>query len=254
MRTTVDMHTLAPRAAAFPPVPPAPAGATFPRSGGLSAIVLSVLLASSAQVHAQASATADAAARTHFERGEKLSREGRFREAHDQFQAGYALSRRPLFLFNMGECARLSGDVTRARMYYERYLREDPQGKLAKQATERLAALPAAARPPAAPPAGPSPTRAPAPPPSATPSPPPTVSPPAPGLRLTITTPPPARGMEPAPPAPAQNAAPRPLWKRWPFWAGVAAVVVAASVTTAAVTSSGGRSTPGGTFVIDLRR
>ncbi|MFH0903213.1 MAG: hypothetical protein V2A73_21500 [Pseudomonadota bacterium] len=85
--------------------------------------------------------TLQAKAKVHFEVGQKLVAEGRFVEAKAEFSAGYELSHRPLFLFNMAECARLSSDKARARELYERYLLEDPQGKLAAMARERLAEL-----------------------------------------------------------------------------------------------------------------
>jgi hypothetical protein len=83
----------------------------------------------------------EAQARAHFERGQTLSSEGRYEGAHAEFSAGYDLSHKPLFLFNMGECARLAGDAEQAARDYERYLAEDPQGRLAEKAQERVAEL-----------------------------------------------------------------------------------------------------------------
>ena len=80
-------------------------------------------------------------ARAHFDRGQKLSSEQRYLEALAEFSAGYELSQKPLFLFNMAECARLSGDRGRALTSYERYLAADPGGKLAGTARQRVGEL-----------------------------------------------------------------------------------------------------------------
>jgi len=53
---------------------------------------------------------ADASAREHFQRGQKLSAAGDYAAAYREFAAGYALTERPLFLFNMAEAARAGGD------------------------------------------------------------------------------------------------------------------------------------------------
>jgi hypothetical protein len=85
----------------------------------------------------------DADARLAFERGETLYKEGRYAEARAEFAAGYELSHRPLFLFNMAECSRLDHEPALARTQYERYMSEAPTGELVSLARQRLAALPA---------------------------------------------------------------------------------------------------------------
>src|SRR5262245_20766592 len=82
-----------------------------------------------------------AAAKAYFERGDAHFKAGRYLEARAEFSAGYELSRRPLFLFNMAECSRLNGDADIARETYERYLLAEPQGAQAGLAKQRLAAL-----------------------------------------------------------------------------------------------------------------
>jgi len=82
-----------------------------------------------------------AAAKAYFERGDAHFKAGRFLEARAEFSAGYELSRRPLFLFNMAECSRLNGDADIARETYERYLLAEPNGAQAGLARQRLAAL-----------------------------------------------------------------------------------------------------------------
>ncbi len=116
-----------------------------------TATVAALLVALVAPVHADR-AGLDSSAKTHFELGQTYSSAGRYVEALAEFSAGYELSRKPLFLFNMAECARLAGDPARARINYERYLAEDPQGKLAPTARDRLSQL-ADGTPPEPPPA-----------------------------------------------------------------------------------------------------
>ncbi len=74
-----------------------------------------------------------------FKRGAALVEQHRFVEAYGEFEQGYRLSGRPLFLYNMGECARAADNDAQARAAYQRYLREAPDGKLAATVRERLA-------------------------------------------------------------------------------------------------------------------
>ncbi len=190
----------------------------------------------------------------YFERGQKLIGEKKYLDALAAFSAGYELSRRPLFLFNMAESARFAGDVTRAKELFARYLQEDPNGKLAATARQRLAALGGTTQA-----ARPTPTPTPA---NATPS--------------SFT--PPARRAEPAPttrsepvaasaiPTPRDAAAsyearqpvrdaysppaPPPLYKRPVFWVGVGAA--AALVTTVAILATSGGSDCDGCTTFDF--
>jgi hypothetical protein len=77
--------------------------------------------------------------RVHFQRGQRLSASGNYAGAYREFAAGYAATKRPLFLFNMGEAARASGDVAKARESYLEFLRVDPKSALAATARTRLA-------------------------------------------------------------------------------------------------------------------
>jgi hypothetical protein len=83
----------------------------------------------------------EAAAKAYFERGSAYYAAGDYLLARAEFAAGYELSGRPLFLFNMAECSRLNGDLDQARSGYERYLREAPTGSQVGLAKERLAAM-----------------------------------------------------------------------------------------------------------------
>jgi hypothetical protein len=164
---------------------------------------------------------AEAQARQRFERGQRLSAEHKFIEALAEFSAGYELSGKPLFLFNMAECARSSGDRARAQKGYERYLDADPNGKLADKARERLREL--GAPPPAAAPVA-APAPAPVPPPPPAPAPPPPSAAPAVAVAPVVNT------ALTAPPPPAS----KPVWKRPALWIGIgvaaSAIIVAGAV------------------------
>src|ERR1043165_2650119 len=88
---------------------------------------------------ARPSANADSVGRAHFQRGQKLSANGQYAAAYREFAAGYAATKRPLFLFNMAEAARANGDTAKARDAYLEFLRVDPRSALAATARARLA-------------------------------------------------------------------------------------------------------------------
>jgi hypothetical protein len=199
---------------------------------------------SSAQPDSRAVAAAEASAREHFQRGQRLSGRGEYAAAYREFAAGYALTERPLFLFNMAEAARASGDVVKARDNYERFLRADPKNALASTAQARLAALgpsaaPAAPGSPHAPAAGagpavpdpvaggtaPSVATVPVGPSSESPRlvPPPATAVTSPGLTGPTTVPPERAAL-------ASSAAPVPVWKKLPFWAAVGGSVLVGGV------------------------
>ncbi len=180
---------------------------------------------------AKNSAEAEQKARAHFQRGQELANQGKYPQAYLEFEAGYRQSHRPLFLFNLGEAARAFGDGGRARAAYQRYLDEDPRGPMVGSAQTRLAEL------------GPGPATdlglsrkqdPSAEPPKSTP------------LERPVLLPP-ERFAEPTP----KQDEPRPLWKKWPFWAVVGGVV-AGGVATYALTRDTSACGDGCTLV-DLR-
>jgi hypothetical protein len=134
------------------------------------------------------------AAKAHYEQGQTLYAAGRFAEARAEFLAGFELSKKPAFLFNAAECARLLGDNRVARDGYSRYLDLDPNGRLAMLAMQRLAELgpnqttsPEPA--PTPPPPTPAPIVAPTPAPAPTLIPPPVTATPAPApIAITSTS------------------------------------------------------------------
>ena len=101
------------------------------------------------------------AAKNHYQRRQELVTKKQYRRALAEFSAGYELSNRSAFLFNMAECARLTGETKKARSLYRQYLKVAAEGALAEQARARRKALPAPANasPTPASPTTPPPTR-----------------------------------------------------------------------------------------------
>lgn len=186
----------------------------------------------SAQPDSKPTAAAEASAREHYQRGQRLSARGEYAAAYREFAAGYALTERPLFLFNMAEAARANGELARARENYQQFLRIDPKNAMAPTAQARLVEL---SRPPVGPPApgtpppdsgapapfGPSPEQPRLFPPPATA----TTGPDAP----VATTP-----ERTAPPSAAPT--PTPMWRRLPFWAAVGGTVLISGAILIAAT------------------
>jgi tetratricopeptide (TPR) repeat protein len=167
-------------------------------------------------------------ARDHFRRGKEAYAQGRFEDAYREFELGYRLSDRPLFLLNMGHARRRAGALPEARLLYRRFLELQPDSPYRSEVEGILREMDAAA---------PSPAPTPAPPPAAvvpvTPPPvavaPPVAPPPAPAPALVI----PPR--EPA-------AEPRPASRSWLLWAGAGGAVAAAVVVGLVAAASGGDS------------
>jgi hypothetical protein len=168
-------------------------------------------------------------AREHFRRGQAAYDGGRFGDAYREFEDGYRLSGRPLFLLNMGHARRRAGDPVAARALYLRFLELQPDSphRAQVEALLREMSAPLAAAPIAPPPA----PRAPAPssPPSAVARPPSTPSP----------------ALAPVPPAAidvrAEVTSPPPVPGRWWVWVA-AGTAVAAAVTVGLIARGGGPS------------
>jgi hypothetical protein len=165
------------------------------------------------------SAKAQAIGRAHFQRGQKLSTQGDHDGAYREFEAGYAATGRPLFLFNMAESARAAGDAVRAKDNYLEFLRIEPRSALAATAQARIADIDRASAPPE-----------PAPPPAAPPLLPPSAMTAAPANPAGTPLP-------PAPPPPEDQPS---FVHRWPFWVGVASVVVAGGAIAYVVSRDSG--------------
>jgi hypothetical protein len=190
-------------------------------------------------------------ARDHFQQGQRLYTVSRYREALEQFKNAFLAVEDPVFLYNIAQCHRLLGESAEAARFYRRYIEAAPSGSERTRAEKWIAELesapgtapapvspaPRPSPPPVTPPAGASPPMAAASPPPASPQlmgsgpslePPPVAGEPAPGLNLTA--PPPA------------DTEPRPIYKKWWFWAGVGAVVVVGGVVAAAAAKGRGVS------------
>jgi tetratricopeptide (TPR) repeat protein len=212
------------------------------RRGGAAGLVLVALLTglpraglgrqpSSEPGADEGNAAADAGqrqrAREHYRRGDEQFRAGRFDEAYAEWEAGYALSGRPLFLVNMAHAQRRRGDLGRARELYQQYLRVEPGSKVRAdvEAVLREIDQALASREEAAPPAA-SPAPEVVPPPGAAGAPPP-VAGTSPGLPAS------GAGLSAAlmpRPSPSE-ASPGPR-RRWWLWAGAGGALALGVVTT----------------------
>jgi hypothetical protein len=233
-------------------------------------VVLGVLVAASAagaparaqggKAAAPGRAAAVEKARDHFQQGQRLYTVSRYREALEQFKNAFLAVEDPVFLYNIAQCHRLLGEKGEAARFYRRYIEAAPNGSERSRAEKWISELestpdtapapvspvapapgmtaPKPATPVAPPPTGgtPPPITAASPPPMGSGpnlEPPPVTGEPAPGLNLTA--PPPA------------DSEPRPIYKKWWFWAGVGAVVVVGGVV--AVAAAGKRGVTCGTGV-----
>ena len=153
-------------------------------------------------------------ARTYFAIGARHFHDGEYVEAIAAFQAGYRRSPQPLFLFNIAQAARKSGQVELAIESYDQYLQHEPSPAAPQraEAEQQLVRL-----------------RRRSPPPSLT-----TSAPSAPEPRPTTpaqaVTSPPATAVAATQQAPAvsrrSGPAHRAWWARGWFWGTVAGVVV----------------------------
>ncbi len=106
-----------------------------------AALVLASSIPAGAQPSPSVTPSRDDRAKASFDRGNALFKQGQYIEARAEFSAGYELSHRALFLFNIAECSRKNGDDARARDYYTQYLKVEPTGEMAALARQRLVAL-----------------------------------------------------------------------------------------------------------------
>lgn len=156
--------------------------------------------------------------REHYKKGEEAFAGGQYGDAYREFEAGYALVPRPLFLLNMAHSERRRGQLRKAFALYKRYLVVEPETKfradvasVIKEIEGALAAEEAAQTPP---------TKA---------------VPLSPGATPASAVP--AAGLLTTSPRVAPDAS-RPVYKRWWFW--TAAGGIAIGVVVAGVLLSGG--------------
>jgi tetratricopeptide (TPR) repeat protein len=179
----------------------------------------------------------EATARELFRKAEISFNLGKFPEALRDYQAAYEAKPLPGFLFNIAQCYRHMGNYERARFFYRRYLALDPKTPnrrlvtdLITEVTQKMDSAPtpgaAAAASEATTPALGVPTT------------------PADNAALGLTPTAAANATastliaDPstvtATPAPTS----RPVYKRWWFWTGIAAVVAGGVVATVLLTRS----------------
>lgn len=69
------------------------------------------------------------AAKRHFTKGEKLFALGRFDDALEQYEKAFEAKPLPGFLFNIAQCHRNLGNIDQAIFSYRKYLRESPDAE-----------------------------------------------------------------------------------------------------------------------------
>src|SRR5436190_16583685 len=67
-----------------------------------------------------------ARAKALYEVGTKHYQVGEYKQALEAFKAGYFAKRNPAFLYNMGQCHRMMGNLDEEIGNYRAYLRESP--------------------------------------------------------------------------------------------------------------------------------
>jgi tetratricopeptide (TPR) repeat protein len=170
-----------------------------------TALVASAGVVSAPRALAQTAALKEA--REHYRRGKDAYATQHFDEAYREFEAGYLLSARPLFLLNMGHAKRRAGQPAEARALFRQFLQLQPDSphRAEVEAILRELAPPPALTPPPEPPR-------------------PVVVAPARPLPPSLPPPP--------PPSPAVMVAPaqppaQPRSSRWWLWAGAGGALVA---------------------------
>jgi len=143
---------------------------------GLAIVAAMVCLAPTSALAAKAKSPAKSPekveAQARFEKGLKAYNLGNFPDAIVEFSKAYDLFPEPVFLFNIAQAHRQSGNSERALFFYRRYLASDPNAQNGAEVERRIHDLEAAVAvkkdPPAAtpaalvpPPASPAPSLAP---------------------------------------------------------------------------------------------
>jgi tetratricopeptide (TPR) repeat protein len=184
---------------------PCPSTRSRRERGGAAALVLISLLAAATAAAAPES-EAVRQSREHYRKGEEAYAAGHYDDAYREFERGYALAPRPVYLLNLAHTERRRGNLASARGLYQKFLLIEPASKYAAEVKlvilEIDSALAAGAPPP----------------------------------EVVAPPPPPALALAPSPvPQAAVSASPlppvRPLYRRWWVWASAGAVVAAGVAT-----------------------
>jgi tetratricopeptide (TPR) repeat protein len=89
----------------------------------------------------EVSAETKAQAGQAFGRGMKRYQAKEYAEAIAEWEGGYRLIPQPVFLYNIAQAHRLSGEAEKALSMYRRYLRESPSAPNRAEVEERITAL-----------------------------------------------------------------------------------------------------------------
>jgi tetratricopeptide (TPR) repeat protein len=182
-----------------------------PELGRVAALVM--LLSAGLAVAAPPESEAVRQSREHYRKGDEAYAAGRYDEAYQEFDKGYQLAPRPVFLLNLGHTERRRGNLVSARAFYQKFLLIEPRSKYAAEVQQVIQEIDSALGAETA---------------SQFPAPAAVVNEPVPllpGPEPSGATPPAAVVAQPLP-------AVRPLYRRWWVWA-TAGAVVAAGLTTA---------------------
>lgn len=108
-----------------------------------SVVVIAALLLGAAPVGAQ-DRDKTRKAREHYRRGEEAFKAERYEEAFREFEAGFALVPRALFVLNMAHSERKRGELRSAIALYRKFLVMEPESKLRPEVESVVSELEAA--------------------------------------------------------------------------------------------------------------
>jgi hypothetical protein len=105
----------------------------------LLVIVIALPLAAGSPAGAAEPAVSpEASARQHFDEGTKLFNLGEFAHAVIEYKAAYKAKADPVFLYNIAQAYRLSGDLGNAVFFYRSYLRNHPSAPNRREVEGRV--------------------------------------------------------------------------------------------------------------------
>ena len=90
---------------------------------------------------AEAASTPAQRAKQHYQQGEAYFKAKNFSAAMEEYQRGYLDKANPVFIFNIAQCQRLLGNSAAAVEFYQRYLKEAPDGPGRPVAEKQIAEL-----------------------------------------------------------------------------------------------------------------
>jgi len=144
-----------------------------PRTVGMLTLLALAALPAGADAQNKREKAQIAQARRHYDKAREHYNLGEYDQAIAEFKEAYRLWKQPLFLFDIGQAYRLSGDCAQAITFYKSYLREAPNPDNRAEVDKGMAVCASATKPAprdepskqleAPPPAPPLPTPAPAP-------------------------------------------------------------------------------------------